>query len=165
VGRPRRKAGGRPENINAVRRLEYVRDIEQRVDGRSLLGQGLRHHQRQLLDLLGARTLGDLDALEIEAVRRLVKRRVVRELAWGRVQDAIEEAAELSRGEGETDRFRADGLLGKIFDYDVPRFQDAVDREEKTEARLETLIEKPVPPSVRSDLSGYPGRARASGRR
>jgi hypothetical protein len=81
-------------------------------------------------------TLDDLDGIEREAVRRLVKRRVVRELSWGRVQIAFEEQ--------DIDRFH----------NEVARFQDAVDREERTEARIEALIAKHRGKKA-PDLYGY----------
>ena len=121
---PRRKPGAKSGNLNAAKTLEYAHDIEDRVDGRSLLAEGFRSHRGRLLAMFGVETLDDLDGIAREAVRRLVKRRVIRELAWGRVQTAFEEQ--------NIDAFNAE----------VARFQDAVDREERTEARIEVLIAK-----------------------
>jgi hypothetical protein len=120
----RRKPGAKPGNLNAAKTLEYAHDIEDRVDGRSLLAEGFRSHRGRLLAMFAVESLDDLDAIEREAVRRLVKRRLIRELAWGRVQTAFEEQ--------NIDAFNAE----------VARFQDAVDREERTEARIEALIAK-----------------------
>src|SRR5262249_48613046 len=88
---PRRKPGARPGNFNAAKTLEYAHDIEGRVDGRSLLAEGFRSHRGRLLAMFNAETLNDLDGIEREAIRRLVKRRVIRELVWARVQAAFEE--------------------------------------------------------------------------
>lgn len=120
----RRSRGGQPGNLNSARTFEYAHDIEERVDGRSLLAAGFDAHRRRLLALFAVHSLDDLDAFEREAVRRLVKRRVIRELAWGRVQAAFEHQDVAT------------------FNAEVPKFQDAVDREERTEARLETLLQK-----------------------
>jgi hypothetical protein len=87
----RGKPGGRPGNLNAAKTLEYAHDIEDRVDGRSLLAEGFRSHRGRLLAMFNVETLDDLDGIEREAVRRLVKRRIIRELIWGRVQVAFEE--------------------------------------------------------------------------
>src|SRR5215467_10177370 len=87
----RRKPGAKPGNLNAAKTLEYAHDIEDRVDGRSLLAEGFRSHRGRLLAMFNVGSLDDLDGIEREAIRRLVKRRVVRELAWGRVQAAFEE--------------------------------------------------------------------------
>lgn len=126
----RRRSGGAPRgNLNRVLTLAYAKNIEQRVDRRTALGQGLRDHTVAILQLFqvsGGPTpkLEDLDSLEREAVRRLVKRRVVRELAWGRVQDAVQY--------NDIDSFNDE----------VPRFQDAVDKEERSEKLLnERLID------------------------
>jgi hypothetical protein len=121
---PRPKPGAKPGNLNAAKTLEYAHDIEDRVDGRSLLAEGFRSHRGRLLALFNVETLDDLDGVEREAVRRLVKRRVIRELAWGRVQTAFEEQNI------------------EVFNAEVARFQDACDREERTEARIEALITK-----------------------
>ena len=120
----RRKPGARPGNLNAAKTLEYAHNVEDRVDGRSLLAEGFKSHRGRLLAMFNAETLDDLDGIEREAVRRLVKRRVIRELAWGRVQAAFEEQNI------------------ETFNAEVVRFQDAVDREERTEARIEALIAK-----------------------
>jgi hypothetical protein len=120
----RPKPGAKPGNLNAAKTLEYAHDIEDRVDGRSLLAEGFRSHRGRLLAMFAVESLDDLDAIAREAVRRLVKRRVIRELAWGRVQSAFEEQ----------------NIEG--FNAEVVRFQDAVDREERTEARVEALIAK-----------------------
>jgi hypothetical protein len=120
----RRKPGAKPGNLNSAKTLEYAHNIEDRIDGRSLLAEGFKSHRERLLALFDAETLDDLDGIAREAVRRLVKRRVIRELAWGRVQTAFEEQ--------NIDAFNAE----------VARFQDAVDREERTEARIEVLIAK-----------------------
>jgi hypothetical protein len=133
---PRRKPGAKPGNLNAAKRLEYAHDVEDRVDGRSLLAEGFKSHRARLLAMYNVETLDDLDGIEREAVRRLVKRRVIRELAWGRVQTAFEEQ--------DIDRFN----------NEVARFQDAVDREERTEARIEALITKHRAKKV-PDLYGY----------
>jgi hypothetical protein len=119
-----RKPGAKPGNLNAAKVLEYAHNVEDRVDGRSLLAEGFRSHRGRLLAMFNVENLDDLDGIEREAVRRLVKRRVIRELAWGRVQAAFEEQ--------DIDRFN----------NEVARFQDAVDREERTEARIEALIAK-----------------------
>jgi len=121
---PRRKPGAKPGNLNAAKTLEYAHDIEDRVDGRSLLAEGFRSHRGRLLAMFNVEVLDDLDGIEREAVRRLVKRRVIRELAWGRVQSAFEEQNI------------------EAFDGEVARFQDAADKEERTEARVEGLIAK-----------------------
>ena len=120
----RRKPGAKPGNLNAAKSLEYAHNIEDRVDGRSLLAEGFKAHRGRLLALFNVETLDDLDAVERETVRRLVKRRVIRELAWGRVQTAFEEQSI------------------EVFNAEVARFQDACDREERTEARIEALITK-----------------------
>jgi hypothetical protein len=120
----RRRPGAKPGNLNAAKVLEYAHDIEDRVDKRSLLASGLNAHRGRLLAMFDVENLDDLDGIAREAVRRLVKRRVIRELAWGRVQTAFEEQ--------NIDAFNAE----------VARFQDAVDREERTEARIEVLIAK-----------------------
>src|SRR5262245_8355169 len=120
----RRKPGAKPGNLNAAKVLEYAHDIEDRVDGRSLLAEGFNAHRGRLLAMFNVENLDDLDGIEREAVRRLVKRRVIRELAWGRVQTAFEAQ--------DIDAFNAEVL----------RFQDAVDKEERTEARIEALITK-----------------------
>src|SRR5215467_2031353 len=117
----RRKPGAKPGNLNAAKSLEYAHNIEDRVDGRSLLAEGFKAHRGRLLALFNVETLDDLDAVERETVRRLVKRRVIRELAWGRVQTAFEEQSI------------------EVFNAEVARFQDACDREERTEARIEAL--------------------------
>jgi len=132
----RRKPGAKPGNLNAVKTLEYAHDIEDRVDGRSLLAEGFRSHRGRLLAMFNVETLDDLDGIEREAVRRLVKRRVIRELTWGRVQNAFEEQ--------NIDAFNAE----------VARFQDAVDKEERTEARVEGLIAKHSNRKA-SDLHAY----------
>jgi hypothetical protein len=118
---PRRKPGAQPNNFNAAKSLQYPHDIE---DGRSLLAEGFRSHSERLLAMFNVQTLDDLDGIEREAVRRLVKRRVIRELAWGRVQTAFEQQD-------------IDG-----FNIEIARFQDAADREERTEARVEGLLAK-----------------------
>jgi hypothetical protein len=46
---PRRKPGAKPGNLNAAKTLEYAHDIEDRVDGRSLLAEGFRSHRGRLL--------------------------------------------------------------------------------------------------------------------
>jgi len=120
----RRKPGAKSGNLNAAKTLEYAHDIEDRVDGRSLLASGFNAHRGRLLAMFNVENLDDLDGIEREAVRRLVKRRVIRELAWGRVQSAFEAQ--------DIDAFNAEVL----------RFQDAADKEEKTEARIEALIAK-----------------------
>jgi hypothetical protein len=119
-----RNRGAQPGNLNAARTLVYARDIEKRLDSRTLLAQGLKDHEALLLAEFGARSLNEIGTLEAEALRRLVKRRVVRELAWGRIQTAYE------RDDIED------------FDEQVPRFQQAVDAEEKTEKRFEELLER-----------------------
>ena len=120
----RRKPGAKPGNLNAAKSLEYAHNVEDRVDGRSLLAEGFKSHRARLLAMFNVETLDDLDAIEREAVRRLVKRRVIRELSWGRIQAAFEDQ--------NIDAFNAE----------VVRFQDAVDKEERTEARVEGLIAK-----------------------
>jgi len=120
----RRKGGAKPGNLNAAKVLEYAHDIEDRIDGRSLLAAGFNAHRGRLLAMFNVENLDDLDGIEREAVRRLVKRRMIRELAWGRVQTAFEAQ--------DIDAFNAEVL----------RFQDVVDREERTEARIEALIAK-----------------------
>jgi hypothetical protein len=132
----RRKPGAKPSNLNAAKNLEYAHDVEDRVDGRSLLAEGFKSHRARLLAMFNVETLDDLDAIEREAVRRLVKRRVIRELSWGRVQAAFEEQ--------NIDAFNAE----------VARFQDAVDREERTEARVEGLLAKRSVKKV-PDLQAY----------
>jgi hypothetical protein len=132
----RRKPGAKPGNLNAAKVLEYAHNIEDRVDGRSLLADGFKSHRGRLLAMFNVETLDDLNGIEREAVRRLVKRRVIRELAWGRVQTAFEEQ--------NIDAFNAE----------VARFQDAVDREERTEARFEVLIAKHGAKRV-PDLQAY----------
>src|SRR5215831_1570471 len=109
----RRKPGAKPGNLNAAKVLEYAHDVEERVDGRCLLALGFKSHRGRLLAMFNVEKLDDLDGIEREAVRRLVKRRVIRELCWGRVQAAFEEQ--------------------NIDEYnnEVARFQDGVDREEK----------------------------------
>src|SRR5262249_2675075 len=92
--------------------LEYAHDIEDRVDGRSLLAEGFRSHRGRLLTMFNVENLDDLDGIEREAVRRLVKRRVIREQGPG--------------GENRAQDIDA-------FNAAVLRFQDAVDREEPTE--------------------------------
>src|SRR5262249_31870350 len=124
TGISRGKPGARVGNLNAAKVLEYAHNIEDRVDGRSLLAEGFKAHRGRLLAMFNVENLDDLNAIEREAVRRLVKRRVIRELAWGRVQTAFEAQ--------DIDAFNAEVL----------RFQDAVDREERTEARIEALIAK-----------------------
>jgi hypothetical protein len=124
-----RKPGAKPGNLNAAKVLEYAHNVEDRVDGRSLLAG-------RLLAMFNVENLDDLDGIEREAVRRLVKRRVIRELAWGRVQAAFEEQ--------DIDRFN----------NEVARFQDAVDREEKTEARVEGLLAKRSVKKI-PDLQAY----------
>jgi hypothetical protein len=119
-----RKPGAKPGNFNAAKSLQYAHDIEDRVDGRSLLAEGFKSHRGRLVAMFNVETLDDLDGIEREAVRRLTKRRVIRELAWGRVQAAFEEQ--------NIDAFNAE----------VARFRDAADREERTEARIEALIAK-----------------------
>jgi hypothetical protein len=121
---PRRKPGAKSGNLNAAKTLEYAHNVEDRVDGRSLLAEGFKSHRARLLAMFNVETLDNLDGIEREAVRRLVKRRVIRELAWGRVQAAFEEQNI------------------EAFNAEVVRFQDAVDREERTEARIEALISK-----------------------
>ena len=133
---PRRKPGAKPGNLNAAKTLGYAHDIEDRVDGRSLLAEGLNAHRGRLLAMFNVETLDDLDGIEREAVRRLVKRRVIRELTWSRVQNAFEEQ--------NIDAFNAE----------VARFQDAVDKEERTEARVEGLIAKHSNKKAR-DLHAY----------
>jgi hypothetical protein len=76
---PRRKPGAQPNNFNAAESLQYAHDIEDRVDGRSLLAEGFRSHRERLLAMFNVQTLDGLDGIEREAVRRLVKRRVIRE--------------------------------------------------------------------------------------
>src|SRR5215831_21082665 len=124
TGISRGKPGARVGNLNAAKTLEYAHNIEDRVDGRSLLAEGFKSHRERLLALFNVEALDDLDGIEREALRRLVKRRVIRELAWGRVQAAFEEQ--------NIDAFNAEIL----------RFQDAVDKEERSEARVEGLIAK-----------------------
>jgi hypothetical protein len=121
---PRRKPGAKPGNLNAAKVLEYAHNVEDRVDGRSLLAEGFKSHRGRLLALFNVETLDDLDGIEREAIRRLVKRRVIRELIWGRVQAAFEEQNM------------------ETFNAEVARFQDAADREERTEARVEGLLAK-----------------------
>src|SRR5262245_23731784 len=85
-----RKPGAKPGNLNAAKSLEYAHDIEDRVDGRSLLAEGFRSHRGRLLTMFNVENLDDLDGIEREAVRRLVKRRVIREQGPGgenRAQD------------------------------------------------------------------------------
>ena len=135
-GIPRPKPGAKPGNLNAAKTLEYAHDIEDRVDGRSLLAEGFRSHRSRLLAMFNTETLDDLDGIEREAIRRLVKRRVIRELAWGRVQAAFEAQ--------DIDAFNAEVL----------RFQDAADKEERTEARVEALIAKHGCKKAR-DLQAY----------
>src|SRR5262245_24180404 len=117
LGRPRNR-GGQPGNLNAARTFEYAHDIEDRIDGRSLMAIGMNAHRGRLLALFRVECLDQLDGIAREAVRRLVKRRVVRELRWGRVQTAYEDQ--------DVD----------AFDAEERRFQDAVDAEERSEARL-----------------------------
>jgi hypothetical protein len=119
-----RKSGAKAGNLNAAKVLEYAHNIEDRVDGRSLLAEGFKSHRGRLLALFNVETLDDLDGIEREAIRRLVKRRVIRELIWGRVQAAFEEQNM------------------ETFNAEVARFQDAADREERTEARVEGLLAK-----------------------
>jgi hypothetical protein len=136
AGMSRRKPGAKPGNLNAAKSLEYAHNVEDRVDGRSLLAEGFKSHRGRLLAMFNVESLDDLDGIEREAVRRLVKRRVIRELAWGRVQAAFEEQ--------DIDRFN----------NEVARFQDAVDREEKTEARVEGLLAKRSVKKI-PDLQAY----------
>jgi hypothetical protein len=132
----RRKRGAKAGNLNAAKVLQYAINIEDRVDGRSLLAEGFRSHRGRLLALFNVEALDDLDGIEREVVRRLVKRRVIRELAWGRLQTAFEQQ--------DIDAFNAE----------VARFQDAVDREERTEARVEGLLAKRFVKKV-PDLQAY----------
>lgn len=120
---PTNKAGYQG-NLNAAKTLEYAKNIEERVDGRSLLGLGLASHRNGLLTMFNVTSLDVLNSIEQEAVRRLVKRRVVREIRWGRLQRTF-----------ETQDIAA-------FDIEVPLFQNAVDAEERTESRVEVLIQK-----------------------
>jgi hypothetical protein len=133
---PRRKPGAKPGNLNAAKRLEYAHDVEDRVDGRSLLAEGFKSHRARLLAMYNVETLDDLDGIEREAVRRLVKRRVIRELSWARIQAAFEDQ--------NIDAFNAE----------VVRFQDAVDKEERTEARIEGLLAKRSVKKI-PDLQAY----------
>jgi len=120
----RRKPGAKPGNLNSAKTLEYAHNIEDRIDGRSLLAEGFKSHRGRILALFNVEELDELDGIERETVRRLVKRRVIRELAWARVQAAFEEQNI------------------EAFNAEVARFQDAADREERTEARLESLLAK-----------------------
>src|SRR6266581_9427636 len=86
----RRKPGGQPDNLNAARSFRSVRDIERRIDGRSLLAKAIRYHVASLLALFGASSLDELDGIERAAIPRLAWRRVVRELSQGRLHAAYE---------------------------------------------------------------------------
>ena len=117
--------GGRGRgNLNAVQSLGYARDLEERVDRRSLLGQGLSYHRERLLAAFGVSSLADLGTIEAERLRRLQKLRVVRELRWGRVQSAIEH-----------DNAGA-------FDEEEPKFLTAVAAEERAESRFIESVEQ-----------------------